>query len=72
MVVSEDPYSTGKWFEAKNINRIPLARLGEFLGVSTYDTLMKGFEPPHLSPDYLRSLESIPEVLQDKIRTLTD
>ncbi len=47
VVNSEDPYSYGKWFNAKNIDMIPLSQLGEFLGVASYKELMKGFQPVH-------------------------
>ena len=68
---SEDPYSYGKWFNAKNIDMIPLSRLGEFLCVSSYKELMNGFQPIH-PPEGEAFILSFPEALQDKIRGLND
>lgn len=71
VVNSENPYSFGKWFSAKNIDMIPLSRLGELLGVSTYKELMKGFQPVH-PPEGEAFMLSFPKELQDKIRSLSD
>ncbi|WP_321346257.1 hypothetical protein [Halopseudomonas oceani] len=71
VVNSEDPYLYGKWFNAKNIDMIPLSQLGEFLGVSSYKELMKGFQPVH-PPEGESFILSFPEALQDKIKNLND
>lgn len=71
VVNSEDPYSFGKWFGAKNIDMIPLSKLGEMLGVSTYKELMKGFQPVH-PPEGEAFMLSFPNELQDRIRGLDD
>ncbi|UDL06997.1 hypothetical protein [Marinobacter sp. CA1] len=71
VVNSEDPYSYGKWFNAKNIDTIPLSLLGEFLGVSSYKELMKGFQPVH-PPEGEAFVLSFPKALQDRIRSLND
>lgn len=68
---SEDPYSYGKWFHAKNIDMIPLSKLGELLSVSSYKELMSGFQPIH-PPEGEAFILSFPEVLQDKIKSLND
>ena len=39
---SEEPYSYGNWFSAKNIDMIPLSMLGEILNISSYKDLMGG------------------------------
>ncbi len=68
---SEVPYSVGVWFHAKNIDDIALSKLGDVLGIATYDDLMSGF-------NLLTEREgeawifSFPESLQDKIRSLGD
>ena len=68
---AEVPYSVGTWFHAKNIDDIALSQLGEMLGIASYDDLMSGFTC--LTPlDAYRWLFSIPEALQDKIRSLED
>ena len=71
VVNSEEPYSLGKWFRAKNIDMIPLSKLGEMLGVSTYQNLMKGFQPVH-PPEGEAFILSFPKELQDRIRGLDD
>ena len=71
MMFSDDPYSYGKWFSAKNIDTIPLSVLGELLGVASYKELMKGFQPI-LPPEGESFLLSFPEPLQDRIRVLSD
>ena len=68
---SDEPYQHGKWFMAKNIETIPLSKLGEILGVSTYSDLMKGFEPI-VPPEGEAFLLSFPEILQDRIKSLSD
>lgn len=68
---SEDPYSYGKWFKAKNIDMIALSQLGEILGVSSYKEMMSGFQPIH-PPEGEAFILSFPEELQDKIRGITD
>ncbi|WP_447527577.1 hypothetical protein [Vreelandella sp. TE19] len=71
VVNSEDPYSYGKWFNAKNIDMIPLSQLGDILGVSSYKELMKGFQPVH-PPEGEALILSFPQALQDKIKNLND
>lgn len=68
---SENPYEYGKWFKAKNVDMIPLSLLGEILGVSSYNELMQGFQPV-VPPEGEAFLLSFPEVLQDRIKSLTD
>lgn len=68
---SPEPYSLGTWFHAKNIDLIPLSKLGELLSVATYKDLMSGFNPL-FPPEGDGFILSFPEVLQDKIRSLTD
>lgn len=68
---SENPYEYGKWFKAKNIDMIPLSMLGEYLGVSSYKELMKGFQPV-VPPEGEAFLLSFPEALQNRIKSLTD
>ena len=71
IISSEDPYSCGKWFHAKNIDMIPLSKLGEILGVATYKELMSSFQPIH-PPEGEAFILSFPRILQDKIKSLTD
>ncbi|MFI2809659.1 hypothetical protein [Microbulbifer sp. JSM ZJ756] len=71
VVNGDDPYSFGRWFRAKNIDMIPLSKLGEILGVATYEELMRGFQPAH-PPEGEAFILSFPEALQDKIRELND
>ena len=68
---TEHPYSVGVWFHAKNIDQIALSQLGQMLGIASYDDLIGGFTA--LTPlDSERWLFSIPETLQDNIRSLED
>jgi hypothetical protein len=68
---SPEPYSLGTWFHAKNMDLIPLSKLGELLGVATYKDLVSGFRPL-FPPEGDSFVLSFPEELQDKIRSLTD
>ncbi len=68
---SENPYEYGKWYNAKNIDMIPLSMLGEILEVSSYEDLMKGFQPI-VPPEGEAFILSFPTELQDRIKILTD
>ena len=43
IITNEEPYSSGAWFQAKNIGTIQLCKLGELLGVGSYRDLKSGF-----------------------------
>jgi hypothetical protein len=63
-------YQIGLWYQAKNIDMIPLSFLGEMLNVASYETLMEGFIP--VSEPAEKMLFSFPIELQAKLKTITD
>lgn len=67
----ETIYEKGSWFQAKNIDIIPLSQLGEMLGVSDYDSLMKEFIPA-IEPEGESVLLAFPSILQEKLTTISD
>lgn len=71
-VTSEDPYSVGAWFMAKNIGMIELCQLGEMLGVDSYDALTDGFDLVGEPLDDGPWPQTIPASLTDKLQALTD
>jgi len=42
-ITSEEPYAIGTWYMAKRIGTIELCKLGEILGIGTYDEIKSGF-----------------------------
>lgn len=72
IITSEQPYSSGDWYFAKNIGAIQLRLLGEVLGVGSYEELESGFrlvgEPLPEGP-WPRTIHA---GLVDKIRKLSD
>ncbi|SMP78254.1 hypothetical protein SAMN06265222_12515 [Neorhodopirellula lusitana] len=44
IITSDEPYSSGRWLQAKNIAMIQLSKLGEILNLGTYKELSAGFE----------------------------
>ena len=42
-ITSEEPYAIGTWHMAKGVGTIELCKLGEILGVGTYDEIKGGF-----------------------------
>jgi len=71
ILYDEDNFEKGRWFQAKNIDIIPLSKLGSLLGVSSYEELMSEFEPA-VPPEGEAVLLNFPIKLQDKLKTLTD
>lgn len=69
---AENPYKQGAWFLAKNIAMIELCKLGELLGVGSYDSLNKQFkligEPLPEGP----WPQSIPRTLTDRLKQIND
>lgn len=71
VLYNEIPYGKGYWFHAKNIGPTPLAMLGSFLGVASYDELQEGFCPV-VPPEGEAVLLNFPQILQDKLREILD
>lgn len=71
VIDGETIYEKGSWFQAKNIDIIPLSKLGEMLGVSDYDSLMKEFVPA-IEPEGESVLLAFPNILQEKLTTISD
>jgi hypothetical protein len=42
-ITSEEPYAIGTWHMAKGVGTIELCKLGELLGIGTYDEIKGGF-----------------------------
>ena len=42
-ITSEEPYALGTWLMAKGVGTIELCKLGELLGIGTYDEIKSGF-----------------------------
>ena len=72
-ITSAEPYSVGKWHMAKGIGTIELCKLGELLGVGSYDEINKGFEivgeplpegpwPETIHPPLLSALKEIDDL----------
>lgn len=74
-ITSDEPYAVGDWYMAKNIGAIELSKLGEMLGVASYDALHGGFElqgepleegpwPERIPTDLIKGLRALDD---DKI-----
>ncbi|WP_444944062.1 hypothetical protein ACJJIK_02230 [Microbulbifer sp. ZKSA006] len=62
----EDQAECGIWFRAKNIDSVPLSKLGEILGVGTCKELSSGFQPA-VPPEGEAFLLNFPVALKNKI-----
>ncbi|MFH5805404.1 hypothetical protein [Alienimonas sp. DA493] len=69
---SEAAYAKDLWFQAKGIGMIELCKLGEALGVASYEELFDGFDLIGDPRDDGPWPQTIPESLTKRIGNLTD
>jgi hypothetical protein len=72
ILASKKPYATGSWFMAKNIGAIKLSKLGELLGVGSYESLDDGFQLVGEPLDEGPWPQTIPEALTERLGLISD
>ena len=69
---SDDAYQNDGWFMSKGVGMIELCKLGEMLGVASYDELTDGFDLVGEPRDEGPWPQTIPSSLMDRIANLAD
>jgi hypothetical protein len=69
---SDEPYDKQRWFLCKGIGMIELSKLGEMIGVDSYDNLMAGLELVGEPRDEGPWPQTIPDALTKRLATITD
>jgi hypothetical protein len=72
VITHEVPYGLGKWFLAKRVSTIELCKLGEFLGIGSYENLSAEFNLVGEPLDDGPWPETIHQGLIAKLATISD
>jgi hypothetical protein len=68
----DEPFDTERWFLGKGIGMIELSKLGEMLGVDSYDNLRHGFNLVGEPRDDGPWPQTIPDSLVKRLAAITD
>jgi hypothetical protein len=79
IITHEECYQRGSWYLAKRAGAIELCKLGEALGIGSYDDLKRGFklvgeplpEGPWPETIHPRLVEKLTTITDDEIETVT-
>ena len=72
VITHEEPYGLGTWFFAKRVGMIELCKLGEILGVGSYDELTSEFNLVGEPLDDGPWPQTIPVGLISRLKIITD
>jgi len=69
---SDESFDGERWFRCKGIGMIELCKLGEMLGVDSYDNLMDGFDLVGEPRDEGPWPQTIPDTLLNRLASISD